>query len=174
VSPAELRRAAAVCPVSAIQMEYSLQSRDIEPEVIPTARELGIGIVAYSPLGRGILSKTFASTAELSETDWRRTQPRMEQSNLQANLSAADRLAEAAKTKGIPPATLAIAWVLAQGSEIFVIPGSKAVVRLEQNVAGAHVALSAEEAASLAALVGDAVGERYDARSSASTFNARV
>lgn len=173
VTADELRRAAKICPVSALQMEYSLQSRDIEASVLPAARELGVGIVAYSPLGRGLLTRSFESADELSASDWRRSQPRMLGDNLAVNLSAADRLAAEADKRGVSAAELALAWVLAQGQDIFPIPGCKAVARLEQNVGAAKVQLTTDEAAALATLIGEAAGTRYDENLMKTTFGSR-
>ena len=170
----ELKRAAAICPVSAIQMEYSLQSREIEVKVIPTARELGVGIVAYSPLGRGVLSRTFAGKADLKEGDWRAALPRIaDDAAAAANFAAAERLEVLATSLNLAPATLALGWVLAQGNDVFPIPGSKVVARLEQNVAAAHVHLTADVIKQIEEAVPIAVGARYPTANAASTFEAR-
>lgn len=161
ISAGELRRAAAICPVSAIQMEYSLQTRVIEAAVLPVARELGVAVVAYSPLARGLLSRTFRSTAELAAGDWRGTMPRLQGDNAAHNFSACERFEAKAASLGIAPATLALAWVLSRGDDIIPIPGCKAVERLKQNMAAAHVQLSAAEWAEIEALVGEGKGERY-------------
>ena len=120
-----IRRAHAVHPIAAVQTEYSLWSRDPENEVLPTCRELGIGFVAYSPLGRGFLAGRFTSPDDLDEGDFRRSGPRFTGENLQANLRLADKVKEIAAEKGVTPAQLAIAWLLAQGDDIVPIPGTK-------------------------------------------------
>ena len=168
-TPSELRRAHAVHPVTAIQMEYSLQSRDVEAEVIPTARELGVGIVAYSPLGRGFLSATFTSRDQLPENDWRKTQPRFSEENFAKNVHT--RFFEYAAKKNCTPAQLALAWVHAQGEDIFPIPGTKDPSRLEENLGALNVKLSPEEAKEVGDLVEVGTGDRYS--SMAGTFNGR-
>ena len=169
-TPSELRRAHAVHPVTAIQMEYSLQSRDIEAEVIPTARELGVGIVAYSPLGRGFLSATFTSRDQLAENDWRRNQPRFSEENFAKNVQT--RFFEHAAKKGCTPGQLALAWVHAQGEDIFPIPGTKDSSRLEENLRAVSIKLSPEEAKEVGELVECTAGDRYAGMSS--TFNSRL
>ena len=124
-APETIRRAHAVHPITAVQTEYSLWTRDPEAEVLPTCRELGIGFVPYSPLGRGFLSGRFKSPEELDEDDFRRTGPRFTGENLEANLTLAAKVEEIAAEKGITPAQLAIAWVLAQGDDLVPIPGTK-------------------------------------------------
>src|SRR5947209_10130795 len=124
-APDTIRRAHAIHPITAVQTEYSLWSRDPESEVIPTCRELGIGFVPYSPLGRGFLSGRFKSPDELDETDFRRSAPRFTGENLEANLNLASKVAELAAAKGITPAQLALAWVLARGEDVVPIPGTK-------------------------------------------------
>jgi aryl-alcohol dehydrogenase-like predicted oxidoreductase len=171
ITPDELRRAAAICPVSAIQVEYSLQTRGIETGLLPAARELGVGIVAYSPLGRGLLSRTFASLGEIKGDDWRATLPRF---NAAENYDATAKFAALGDKYGLPPATLALAWLLSKGEDIFPIPGSKAVERLEQNVAAAHVALSPEQLAEVELVAGAVVGDRYPAAHSGSTWENRL
>ena len=132
-------------PITAVQTEYSLFAREPEAEVLPTCRELGIGFVAYSPLGRGFLSGRFTSPDELDEDDLRRTQPRFQGENLEANLRLAAKVAEIAEEKGITPAQLALAWVLAQGEDIVPIPGTKRRTYLEQNAAAVDVELTEED-----------------------------
>ena len=168
-TPAELRRAHTIHPVTAIQMEYSLQSRDIEAEVIPTARELGVGIVAYSPLGRGFLSATFTSRDQLAENDWRRTQPRFSEENFAKNVQT--RFFEYAAKKNCTPAQLALAWVHAQGEDIFPIPGTKDSTRLEENLRAVGIKLSPEEAKEVGELVECTAGDRYAGMRG--TFNSR-
>jgi aryl-alcohol dehydrogenase-like predicted oxidoreductase len=156
-----IRRANAVHPIAAVQTEYSLWSRDPEDEVLPTCRELGIGFVPYSPLGRGFLAGRFTSPDELDEGDFRRTGPRFTGDNLRANLRLADKVKEIAAEKGVTPAQLAIAWLLAQGDDIVPIPGTKQRTYLEQNAAAVDVRLTADDLARIAELPHTA-GERYD------------
>ena len=158
-----IRRAHAVHPVTAVQTEYSLWSRDPEREVLPTCRELGIGFVPYSPLGRGFLSGRFRSPDELDETDFRRSGPRFTGPNLEANLSLAAKVAEIAEEKGITPAQLALAWVLAQGEDLVPIPGTKRRSYLEQNAAAVDVELTNEDLRRIDAELPTVAGERYDA-----------
>jgi aryl-alcohol dehydrogenase-like predicted oxidoreductase len=160
--PETLRRAQAVHPIAALQTEYSLWSRDPELEIIPTCRELGIGFVPYSPLGRGFLSGRFRSPEELASNDFRRYGPRFTGENLTANLALADKVGELAAARGITPAQLALAWVLAQGDDIVPIPGTKRRAYLEQNAAAVDVELSVEDLARIDAEVPAAAGERYD------------
>jgi aryl-alcohol dehydrogenase-like predicted oxidoreductase len=157
-----LRRAHAVHPITAVQIEYSLWSRDPENEIIPTCRELGIGFVPYSPLGRGFLSGTFTSTDELAPDDFRRTVPRWSGENLDANLKLVAKLKEIADEKAITPAQLAIAWVLAQGEDIVPIPGTRRRTYLEQNAAAADVELTPEDLARIEAELPAVAGERYN------------
>jgi aryl-alcohol dehydrogenase-like predicted oxidoreductase len=161
-SPATIRAAHAVHPLAAVQTEYSLFSRDVEQEVLPTVRELGIGLVAYAPLGRGFLSGRFRSSDELDADDWRRTQPRFRGENAERNLDLAARVADLAAEKGIAPAQLALAWVLAQGDDIVAIPGTKRRSYLEQNAAAVDVRLGDEELAQVGAAIGAPAGDRYD------------
>ena len=161
-APETLRRAQAVHPIAALQTEYSLWSRDPEREIIPTCRELGIGFVAYSPLGRGFLSGRFRSPDELAENDFRRYGPRFTGENLQANLVLAQKVQELADAKGVTAAQLALAWVLAQGEDIVAIPGTKRRTYLEQNAAAVDVELTPEDLARIDAEVPRAAGERYD------------
>jgi len=161
-APETIRRAHAVHPITAVQTEYSLWTRDPEAEVIPTCRELGIGFVPYSPLGRGFLSGRFRSPNELDEGDFRRSGPRFTGENLEANLKLASQVAEIAAEKGITPAQLALAWVLAQGDDLVPIPGTKRRRYLEENAAAADVELSADDLARIAAELPPAAGARYD------------
>jgi aryl-alcohol dehydrogenase-like predicted oxidoreductase len=162
-APETIRRAHAVHPIAAVQSEYSLFSRDIEDEVLPTLRELGIGLVAYAPLGRGFLSGRFSSADALDADDWRRTQPRFQGENAERNLELAGRIAELAAEKGIAPAQLALAWVLAQGDDIVPIPGTKRRSYLEQNAGALDVHLSDEDIARIGDAVAEPAGTRYDA-----------
>lgn len=161
-APATIRRAHAVHPITAVQTEYSLWTRDPEAEVLPTCRELGIGFVPYSPLGRGFLSGRFKSPDELDEDDFRRGGPRFTGENLKANLQLAAKVAELADQKGITPAQLALAWVLAQGDDLVPIPGTKRRRYLEENAAAVEVELSDEELGSIEAELPAAAGERYN------------
>lgn len=145
--PATLRRAHAVHPITALQTEYSLWSRDPEQEVFATLRELGIGFVAYSPLGRGFLAGKFKTFEDLPEGDWRRTNPRFAGESFARNLVLVERITEIARDKGVTPAQLALAWVLARGQDVVGIPGTKRRAYLEQNVAAVDVALTEAELA---------------------------
>jgi aryl-alcohol dehydrogenase-like predicted oxidoreductase len=158
-----VRRAHAVHPITALQSEYSLWTRDVEPQILPTLQELGIALVAYSPLGRGFLSGRFSSPEELDEGDFRRHGPRFTGENLQQNLKLAQRVKELAAEKGIAPGQLALAWVLHRGSHIVPIPGTKRVSYLEENLAAADIELSEEEVQRIAEAVPIATGDRYDA-----------
>jgi aryl-alcohol dehydrogenase-like predicted oxidoreductase len=160
-APATIRRAHAVHPISALQTEYSIWSRDPEPEILPTVRELGIGFVSYSPLGRGFLTGTFRSAADFGDGDFREALPRLQGDNLAANLRVLDLVEQVATAHGATPAQVALAWVHAQGADIVPIPGTKRRAYLDDNVAAAGVELSADELTRLAE-AGEAVqGERY-------------
>jgi len=162
-SPETLRRASAVHPIAALQTEYSLWSRDPEENgVLATCRELGIGYVAYSPLGRGFLSGRFSSPDELDEGDFRRNGPRFTGENLSANLKLAAKIAEIAEEKDVTPAQLAIAWVLAQGEDIVPIPGTKRREYLEQNAGAADVQLTDEDLRRIESELPAVAGDRYD------------
>ena len=160
-APATLRRATAVHPIAALQTEYSLWSRDPEGELLATCRELGIGFVAYSPLGRGFLTGRFRSIDDLEPNDWRRQNPRFQGDNFQKNLDVVAQVQALAKAKGCTPAQLALAWLLAQGEDIVPIPGSTHAARVEENAGAAGVQLSPADLASLAALAPKVAGERY-------------
>ena len=147
--PETIRRAHAVHPITAVQTEYSLWTRELEAEILPTLRELGIGLVSYSPLGRGFLSGRFASPEDLDEGDYRRAGQRFTGENLEANLAIVERIREIAAEKDVTPAQLALAWVLAQGDDIVPIPGTKRREYLEQNAGAADVELSDEDLARL-------------------------
>ena len=157
-----IRRAHAVHPITAVQSEYSLWTRDVEEDVLPTLHELGIALVAYSPLGRGFLSGRFTSPEELDEGDFRRYGPRFTGENLQENLKLAERVRELAAEKGVTPGQLALAWVLGRWEHIVPIPGTKRVSYLEENLGAAEVELSAEEIERIGEEVPAAAGERYD------------
>jgi aryl-alcohol dehydrogenase-like predicted oxidoreductase len=162
-APATIRRAHAVHPVTALQTEYSLWSRDVEDEILPTCRELGIGFVAYSPLGRGFLTGRIRRFEDLAEDDYRRNSPRFQGENFAKNLELVRRIEEIAREKGCTPSQLALAWLLAQGEEIVPIPGTKRRVLLEENVGAADLRLSQEELRRIdeAAPQGAAFGTRY-------------
>ncbi len=157
-----IRRAHSVHPITAVQTEYSLWTRDIEAEILPTLRELGIALVAYSPLGRGFLSGRFSSPEDLDDGDFRKYGPRFTGQNLESNRRLAERVKEIAEEKGITPGQLALAWVLGRGEDIVPIPGTKRVSYLEENLGAADVALSAEDAERIAQEIPAAAGDRYD------------
>jgi aryl-alcohol dehydrogenase-like predicted oxidoreductase len=142
---ATIRRAHAVHPVTALQSEYSLWTRDPEAEILPLLRELGIGFVAYSPLGHGFLTGTIRSTQELADDDWRKTNPRFTGENFQRNLRIADQVQAIATEVGATPAQVALAWLLAKGDDIAPIPGTKRVARVEENIAADGIQLTAEQ-----------------------------
>jgi aryl-alcohol dehydrogenase-like predicted oxidoreductase len=158
-----LRRAHAVHPITALQSEYSLWTRDLEGRILPTVRELGIGFVAYSPLGRGFLSGRFTSPDELPEGDFRRTHPRFQGENFMRNLRIVERVRELAGGKGVTPAQLALAWVLHRGDDVVPIPGTKRRRYLEENLAAGEIDLSDEDLRRLdeAAPPGETAGDRY-------------
>jgi len=163
--PATLRRAAAVHTIAALQSEWSLWSRDIEVEIVPACRELGIGLVAYSPLGRGFLTGAIRSIDDLAEDDWRRANPRFEGANFERNLELVAHIERLAAAKGCTPAQLALAWVLAQGPDVVPIPGTRSRTRLEENAAAVAVVLTADELAAIDELIPSdmAAGTRYPA-----------
>jgi aryl-alcohol dehydrogenase-like predicted oxidoreductase len=169
-APDTIRRAHAEHPITAVQSEYSLWSRDIEAEVLPTLRELGIGLVAYSPIGRGFLAGRFSDPSELDEGDFRRTNPRFTGENLEQNQRLAAKIREIAEEKGIASGQLALAWVLAQGEDIVPIPGTKRVSYLEENWGATEVQLSDEDLQRIEADLPAVAGERYD-RSGMATLN---
>jgi aryl-alcohol dehydrogenase-like predicted oxidoreductase len=158
---ATVRRADAVHPITALQSEYSLFSRDVEDEILPTVRELGIGFVAYSPLGRGMLTGAYRSLADLPEGDTRsRRFPRFGEANFDRNVALVGAVTEMAERKGCTPGQVAIAWVLAQGPDVVPIPGTKRMRYLEENLAAAEVSLDADDLAWLDANVGIPTGDR--------------
>jgi aryl-alcohol dehydrogenase-like predicted oxidoreductase len=159
-APATIRRAHAVHPISALQTEYSVWAREPEAEIIPTLRELGIGFVPYSPLGRGFLTGTLRSLDDLAENDFRRYQPRFVGDNLAANIAIVEQIDALASAKGCTPAQVALAWVHAQGRDFAPIPGTKRRRYLEENIGALEVELSEDDAARLDAL-GTARGDRY-------------
>jgi aryl-alcohol dehydrogenase-like predicted oxidoreductase len=161
-APDTIRRAQAVHPITVVQTEYSMWTRDPETEVLPTCRELGIGFVPYSPLGRGFLSGRFTSPDDLEEGDFRRSGPRFTGENLEANLRLAAKVREIAEEKGITPAQLAIAWVLAQGEDLVPIPGTKRRKYLEDNAGAVDVELTEDDLARIDAELPPVAGERYN------------
>src|SRR5215208_6474322 len=163
-----IRRAHAVHPISALQTEYSLWTRDPEEQILPTVRELGIGFVPYSPLGRGFLSRRFQSPDDIPEDDFRRNNPRFQGENFRRNMELVDRIEEIAGEKGVKPGQLALAWVMAQGDDIVPIPGTKRREYLEENVAAVQIDLSDDDLRRLdeAAPAGAAAGARYPDMSS--------
>ncbi len=162
-SPETIRRAHAVHPITALQTEYSLWTRDPEDEILPTVRELGIGFVAYSPLGRGFLSGRIRSIDDLDSDDFRRSNPRFQGENFDRNLELVERVREIAEEKGVTPAQLALAWVLSRGKDIVPIPGTKRVAYLEENAAAADIELTDDELTRIedAFPRGATAGERY-------------
>lgn len=158
-----IKRANEVHPITALQTEYSLWSRDIEKGILPTCRELGIGLVAYSPLGRGFLSGQIKTVDDLAEDDWRRSNPRFQGENFARNIELVEKVQEIADRKSCTPAQLALAWLLAQGDDIVPIPGTRRSARLDENAAAVDVTLSAEELATIDAVIPQdaAAGERY-------------
>jgi aryl-alcohol dehydrogenase-like predicted oxidoreductase len=159
-APATIRRANAVHPVTALQTEYSLWSRDPEAEILPVVRELGIGFVAYSPLGRGFLTGSIRTIADLDETDFRLHNPRFQGENLAANIRIVEQVDAVAAEAGIAPGQVALAWLLAQGDDIVPIPGTKRVGYLEENVAADSVVLTADQLAALDSVAAPQ-GDRY-------------
>ncbi len=157
----QVRRAAAVHRITALQTEYSLWTRDPEHGVLDTCRALGIAFVAYSPLGRGFLTGRFRSIADLAPDDWRRNNPRFQGENFQKNLDLVARVEALARAKGCTPAQLAVAWLLSRGQDIVPIPGSTKPERVEENAAAAHIQLSPDEIAQLDAVGETVAGERY-------------
>ncbi|HET7575860.1 MAG TPA: aldo/keto reductase [Sphingomicrobium sp.] len=165
-APQTIRKAHAVHPITAVQTELSLWSRDAEADVLPTVRELGIGYVAYSPLGRGFLSGRFTSPDDFPEDDFRKNHPRFQGENFEKNIQLVREVEKMAQEKGCTTAQLALAWVLAQGDDIVPIPGTKHVKYLDENIGALEVRLSEEDLKRLEAILppGAAAGERYHAR----------
>lgn len=160
--PATIRRAHAIHPITALQTEYSLWSRDPETQLLPLLRELGIGFVPYSPLGHGFLTGTIQSPDQLADDDWRKTNPRFTEENFPRNLRIVNEVKAVATEVGATPAQVALAWLLAQGDDIAPIPGTKRVARVEENTAADHVMLSAQQIKRLNNLT-PAVGARHEA-----------
>ena len=158
-----LRRASEVHPIAALQTEYSLWSRDVENDILPACRELGIGLVAYSPLGRGFLSGQIKSVEDLAEDDWRRGNPRFQGENFERNLELVRKVEEIAREKSCTPAQLALAWLMAQGDDVVPIPGTRRVERLDENAGAADIVLSPQELAAVDAVMprDAAAGTRY-------------
>nr|WP_309601989.1 aldo/keto reductase [Sphingomonas sp.] len=165
-APDTIRRAHAVHPITALQTEYSLWSRDAEEEVLPTVRELGIGYVAYSPLGRGFLTGEIRRPEDFPDNDYRRFHPRFTGDNFARNIALVDRIKELAEEKGVTAAQLALAWVLERGDDIVPIPGTKRRSYLDQNIAAAAIELGPDEVAALDLILpaGAAGGDRYHAQ----------
>ena len=164
--PKTLRRAARIHPIASLQTEYSLLTRDAEGEVIPTCRELGVGFLAYSPLGRGLLTGRYRSRADFTAEDYRQFTPRFAEGAFETNVRLVERVAEIASVKKCTPAQLALAWLLAKGADIVPIPGTKSRSRLEENAGAADVALTPEDVAQIEAALppGAAEGARYPGR----------
>jgi len=162
-SAATLRRAVAVHPIAALQSEWSLWSRDIEDEIVPACRELGIGLVAYSPLGRGFLTGAIRSVDDLAEDDWRRFMPRFAPENFHRNIELVQQVETMATDKGCTPAQLALAWVVAQGDDVVPIPGTRSRSRLTENVKSVEIELTADELAEIDEMIPKdmAAGDRY-------------
>jgi aryl-alcohol dehydrogenase-like predicted oxidoreductase len=160
-APETLRRAHETHPIAALQTEYSLWSREPEDEIIPTCRELGVGFVPYSPLGRGFLTGAFKSPEDFDADDYRRYSPRFQGENFEKNLEVVARIEQLASDKGVSPAQLALAWVLEQGDDVVPIPGTKKVARLEENVGALDIRLSPEERRTIADALPQASGLRY-------------
>ncbi len=162
-----IQRAHKVHPITALQTEYSLWSRDVEEEILPAIRKLGIGLVSYSPLGRGFLTGRFKTTDDLDEQDYRRKTPRFQAENLEINLGLLGAVETLATEKGVKPGQVALAWVLAQGNDVVPIPGTKRRTYLEENVAAAEITLSNAEIEKLSNAIprGAASGDRYLAAS---------
>jgi aryl-alcohol dehydrogenase-like predicted oxidoreductase len=162
-APKTIRRAHAVHRITALQTEYSLWSREPEEEILATVRELAIGFVAYSPIGRGFLSGKFKTIDDLEPNDWRRSNPRFQGENFQRNLDLVKKIEEIAREKSVTPAQLAIAWVLTQGDDIVPIPGSRSIRHLEENAAAAEIALTPRDLMRIdeVAPKGVAAGDRY-------------
>jgi aryl-alcohol dehydrogenase-like predicted oxidoreductase len=169
-SPDTIRNAHETHPITAVQTEYSLWTRDPEAEVLPTVRELGIGFVPYAPLGRGFLSGRFQSAEDIEESDFRRHNPRFQGEAFERNLALLRKVEEIAGEKGCTPGQLAIAWVLAQGEDMVPIPGTKRRTYLEENLAAADVELSDDDLQRIDAEMPEATGERYD-RAGMTTVN---
>jgi aryl-alcohol dehydrogenase-like predicted oxidoreductase len=163
-NPATLRRAHAVHPIAAVQNEYSLWTREPEDELLPVMRELGIALVAYSPLGRGFLAGRFRKPEDLAPDDWRHNNPRFQGENFRTNLALADQVRELARSKGCTPAQLALAWLLRRNDDVIPIPGTSSLQRLEENAGAADVQLTPADLERIERIAprGAAAGARYD------------
>lgn len=170
-SSSELRRAHAIHPVSAIQMEWSLNTRDIEESIVPVARELGVGIVCYSPLGRGLLTGDITSASVISKYDARAAYPRFAEGSLEKNL--AFDFFEIAKRKNVTPAQLSLAWLLSKGDDVVPIPGTKNPARIAENAGAVNIKLTAEEVEEIANSIPTLVGDRYNEAGMKTAFGAR-
>jgi aryl-alcohol dehydrogenase-like predicted oxidoreductase len=159
----DIERAHAVHPITALQSEYSLWTRDVEPDILPTCRALGIGFVAYSPLGRGFLTGAITSPDDLAEDDWRRRHPRFQSGNIEHNRELVARIGQLAEAKGVSTSELVLAWVMAQGDDVVPIPGTKRINNLESNARAVDVDLGDDDVAALneVAPPGAAAGTRY-------------
>jgi len=168
-SPATIRRAAKVHPIAALQTEYSLWTRDVEHDILPTIRELDVALVAYSPLGRGFLTGQFKSAADLPANDYRHNAPRFQGDNFEKNRQLLQKVEAIAAAKGCTPGQLALAWVLAQGEDVVPIPGTKRAKYLDENLAAADIRLSDDELAQIDSIMQSerVAGERYNERSMA-------
>ncbi|WP_068090384.1 aldo/keto reductase [Novosphingobium rosa] len=164
VSAGQLRRAHAIHPIAALQSEYSLWTRDVERDILPACRELGISFVPYSPLGRGFLSGKIRGAEDFGENDFRAAQPRFTGDNLAANLALVDRLQAMGEARGVSAAQLALAWVLAQGEDVIPIPGARRIEHLEANIAAADLVLAPDDLAAIGAVMADVQGPRYGER----------
>ena len=173
-TPDELERAHKIFPISAIQMEWSLQTRDIETTLVPVVRRLGIAIVAYSPLGRGFLSRTFTKREEIKQGDFRRVTPRFSEENFDENALSAQRLEEFAQNKGYTAAQIALAWLHNQGADVFPIPGTKTSKRIEENSKATSIILTTEEMKEIESLVPAGKGLRYEENLLKSTYQGRL
>ena len=160
-APATIRRAHKVHPITALQTEYSLWSREPEQEILATCRQLGIGFVPYSPLGRGMLAGRFKSPSDLGADDWRRQNPRFQGENFGRNLALAATVEQLAREKGCTPAQLALAWLLSRGDDIVPIPGTTKFERVQENAGAVNVTITSQDAAALDALAPAVAGERY-------------
>jgi aryl-alcohol dehydrogenase-like predicted oxidoreductase len=163
-APSTIRRAHKVHPITALQTEYSLWSREPEEEIFPTIRELGIGFVAYSPLGRGFLTNRFRRFEDIPEGDWRRSTPRFQGENFQRNLTLVDRVVEIARAKGVKPSQITLSWLFAKGEDIVPIPGTTCRAHLEENLAALELELTPDDLSRIEALIplNAASGQRYD------------
>jgi aryl-alcohol dehydrogenase-like predicted oxidoreductase len=164
-APATIRRAQAVHPIAALQTEYSLWTRDVEAEILPLCQQLGIGLVPYSPLGRGFLTGAIREIGQLAAEDWRRNNPRFQGENLAHNLALVDAVTALAGARGCTPAQLALAWLLSRGPQVVPIPGTRSIARLDENAAAATLTLTADELARMAAVLAlqPVAGTRYPA-----------